>query len=79
PVFTILKEWLEVMSVHLAVKNVLPSELVNAICNFSSQSESNDESSPEVFLSPPYPLLRTYSEQGACRLSIDKSASIIEL
>lgn len=79
PMFTTLKEWLELMSVHLTVKNELPLELVDAIRNFSSQSESPDESSPEVYLNPPYPLLRTFSEQGTCRLSIDKSASIIEL
>ncbi|XP_015927696.1 LIM domain kinase 1 isoform X2 [Parasteatoda tepidariorum] len=82
PSFNIIKEWLETMSLHLAVNHELSKELANSINNYNSQTEAQEEdSSPEgdYFSPPPFPLLRTFSETGTCRLSIDSSAGIIEL
>ncbi|KFM59306.1 LIM domain kinase 1, partial [Stegodyphus mimosarum] len=81
PVFHTLEEWLNGMSVHLGVRNELPQELIDAIFNFNSQVQDNSspDSSPEVFFRSTFPLLRTFSEQGTCRLSVESPATAVEL
>lgn len=65
---------------HLGVKNRLPQDLIDAIRHFNSQSENQDDSSPDIsLLKSPFPLLRTVSEQETYRLSTDSYAAAIDL
>lgn len=76
PPFQILEEWLAGMSIHLGIGKPFPQELVEEIYTYTSLLHPED-SSPEPVLRPPFPILRTISEQGCRGIPRDTPASSV--